>query len=145
MAIDYAHCDCAARNLFFYIRELHRVGVRPLDSDIHKNCVRDILDRLENFDDDTITNGHPESAKICNACSRSWKRVVEYTRRQVVSYFDGLCLDCMQNNPDENPEYWALDTPRYVYDNTCRIRHGEPSWYFSFMGRRDRNPYRMQS
>lgn len=145
VAIDYAHCNCAARNIFFYMRELHRIGVRPLDSEIHKNCVRDILDRLENFDDDTITNSHPASAQICNACSRSWKRVVEYTRRQVKSYFDGLCLDCMQNHPDENSEYWALDTPRYMYDNTCRIRHGEPTWYFSFMGRRDRNPYRTQS
>lgn len=127
------------------MRELHRIGVRPLDGDIHKNCVRDILDRLVNFDNDTITNSHPESAQICNSCSRSWKRVVEYTRRQVESYFDGLCLDCMQNTPDENSEYWALDTPGYVYDNTCRIRHGEPTWYFSFMGRGERNPYCLQS
>ncbi|KAL2705955.1 hypothetical protein AAEP93_001205 [Penicillium crustosum] len=145
VAIDYAHCDCVARNIFFYMRELHRIGVRPLDGDIHKNCVRDILDRLVNFDNDTITNSHPESAQICNSCSRSWKRVVEYTRRQVESYFDGLCLDCMQNTPDENSEYWALDTPGYVYDNTCRIRHGEPTWYFSFMGRGERNPYCLQS
>ncbi|KAJ5534618.1 hypothetical protein N7527_000872 [Penicillium freii] len=145
VAIDSARCDCAARNLFSYMRELHRIGVRPLDSDIHKNCVRDIIDRLKNFDDDQITKSYPASARRCNACSRSWKRVVEYTRKQVESYFHGLCLDCMQNHPDENSEYWALDIPRYVYDKTCRIRHGEPTWYFSFMGRRDRNPYRMQS
>jgi hypothetical protein len=25
---------------------------------------------------------------------------------------------------------------RTRYDEGCRIRHGEPSWYFSFMGSR---------
>ncbi|KAJ6137983.1 hypothetical protein N7471_004469 [Penicillium samsonianum] len=144
VAIDHARCACAARNIFFYMRELHRIGVRPLDSDIHKNSVRDILDRLESFDDDQMANSDPLSMQRCEACSHSWKRTVEHARRQVESYFDGLCLDCMQNHPDENSEYWNLGTTRYVYDKTCRISHGEPTWYFSFMGRRDRNPYRMR-
>ncbi|KAF3014571.1 hypothetical protein E8E15_003153 [Penicillium rubens] len=69
--------------------------------------------------------------------------MLQYARRQVEGYFDGLCLDCMKNHPNENSEYWALGTRR-VYDSTCRISHGEPTWYFSFMGRRDRSPYRMQ-
>lgn len=124
------------------MRELHRIGVRPLDSDIHKNCVREILDRLAAFDEDKMANRQPSMQK-CSLCSRSWKPIVQYARRQVESYFDGLCLDCMKNHPDEDSEYWALGTRR-VYDLTCRISHGEPTWYFSFMGRRDRSPYRMQ-
>ncbi|KGO77303.1 hypothetical protein PITC_092630 [Penicillium italicum] len=32
-----------------------------------------------------------------------------------------------------------------MYDKTCRVRLGEPTWYFNFMGRRDRSTYRMNS
>ncbi|CAG8090788.1 unnamed protein product, partial [Penicillium nalgiovense] len=142
VTIDHVRCACAAGHIFSYMRELHRIGVRPLDSDIHKNCVREILDRLAAFDEDKMANRQPSMQK-CSLCSRSWKPIVQYARRQVESYFDGLCLDCMKNHPDEDSEYWALGTRR-VYDLTCRISHGEPTWYFSFMGRRDRSPYRMQ-
>ncbi|CAG8898005.1 unnamed protein product [Penicillium egyptiacum] len=141
--IDHARCDCAAQNIFSYMRELHRIGVKPLDSDIHKNCVLDILNRLANFDEDKMADRDPW-VPTCEACSHSWKRLVGHAQRHVQNYFDGLCLDCMKNQPNENSEYWAFGTPRYEYDGTCRISHGEPTWYFSFMGRRDRSQCRMQ-
>ncbi|KAJ5959972.1 uncharacterized protein N7479_007122 [Penicillium vulpinum] len=133
-----------SQNIFSYLEELHRIEVKPLDCDIHKSCVRDILDRLKDFNENRMEN-RPPSMQTCTACSRSWKRVVEYARRQVESYFDDLCLDCMQNHPDENSEYWSFSTIRSRHDQTCRISHGEPTWYFSFMGRRDRSPYLMLS
>ncbi|KAJ5163161.1 uncharacterized protein N7500_004991 [Penicillium coprophilum] len=144
VTIDYAYCACAAHTIFSYMRELHRIGVRPLDGDIHKNGVRDILNRLKGFNEEKTLNGQ-SSVQRYTGCSHSWKFVVEHSRKQVEGYFDGLCLDCMHNNPDENSEYWSLDTIRYVYGKDCRISHGQPTWYFSFMGHRDRNPSRMQS
>lgn len=141
--IDHARCDCAAQTFFSYMRDLHKIGIKPLDSEIYKNCVRDILNRLASFKEDNMAN--KPSVQRCEECFHWWKWIVDHAIGQVESYFDGLCLDCMKNHPDEDSEYWALDAMRYVYDTTCRIRHGEPTWYFSFMGLRDRSPYGMRS
>ncbi|CAI7586478.1 unnamed protein product [Penicillium glandicola] len=70
VTIDRARCICAAQNIFSYMRELHRIGVKPLDSDIHKNSVRGILDRLESFDGTRIPNKH-RSMQECTSCARS--------------------------------------------------------------------------
>ncbi|KAI2717753.1 hypothetical protein CBS147332_4633 [Penicillium roqueforti] len=144
MTLDKAHCGCAAESMFAYFRELHHIRVKPLDSDIYKNCVSDILNRLANFNEDNMAKRKP-SVQRCVVCPFSWKRTVEYARRLVDGYFHGLCLDCMQKHPDEDSEYWDLRTTRLVYDQTCRITHGEATWFSSFMGHRNKWLYRIRS
>lgn len=144
MTLDKAHCGCAAESMFAYFRELHHIRVKPLDSDIYKNCVSDILNRLANFNEDNMAKRKP-SVQRCVVCPFSWKRTVEYARRLVDGYFHGLCLDCMQKHPDEDSEYWDLRTTRLVYDQTCRITHGEATWFSSFMGHRNKRLYRIRS
>jgi len=36
---------------------------------------------------------------------------------------------------DIDQDYWDHDKERN-WDYGCRIRHGQPTWYFSFMGRK---------
>jgi hypothetical protein len=42
-----------------------------------------------------------------------------------------------KNKQNEDSDYWTHADPR-VYDAHCRIKHGQPTWYFSFMGRKER-------
>lgn len=43
---------------------------------------------------------------------------------------------------DKDKDYWKYLSSKKTssisgrYDEGCRVRHGEPSWYFSFMGSR---------
>ena len=36
---------------------------------------------------------------------------------------------------EEDWDYWNYDKP-HLRHHACRIKHGQPSWYFSFMGSR---------
>lgn len=69
--------------------------------------------------------------------------------------FDGLCLgknlilsssdtqltrqtDCINvsGNRDNDADYWSHNQPG-VWGDKYRIQHGQSTWYFSFMGRRE--------
>jgi len=39
---------------------------------------------------------------------------------------------------DSDEDYWAHARPQYAWDSECRVDHGQPTWYFSFMGRREK-------
>ncbi|KAF2872530.1 hypothetical protein BDV95DRAFT_628168 [Massariosphaeria phaeospora] len=58
------------------------------------------------------------------------------------AYFDGLCLDCMDRSKpkgkDLDEEYWRHNSSvGNRWDTRCRIKHGQPSWYVSWLGRDD--------
>ena len=50
-------------------------------------------------------------------------------------------IDCMAasntrlGNPDDEA-YWTRGKATVQWDHECRIRHAQPSWYYSFLGRR---------
>lgn len=46
-------------------------------------------------------------------------------------------MSSSKNEENEDKDYWTHAT-RGVYDNDCRISHGQPTWYFSFMGRKEK-------
>jgi hypothetical protein len=129
--ISSACCDCAAQTVFAYLRQLHQIGIKPLDSDIHKRSVRDVLDRLGSFSESNMGIEHL-LMHYCAVCSLSWQRVVDNARLHTENYFEGLCLDCMRNYQSENTQYWTLETTRSDYDLSCRVGHGQATWYFSF-------------
>lgn len=35
-------------------------------------------------------------------------------------------------------DYWIHAQLNVLWDEKCRIIHGQPTWYFSFMGRREK-------
>lgn len=86
----------------------------------------------------------PPQKPPCRSCNRDWKGVVESAAEYVQKYFDGLCLDCMDSSKnvrpggDEDDDYWVYSQTRGAYDGGCRVSHGEPTWYFSFMGGREK-------
>ena len=72
--------------------------------------------------------------------------------------FDGLCLgkiiitiytialtdhehiDCMKSfsNEADDREYWNNSKCGHFSRGTCRIKHGRFSWYWSFLGKREK-------
>ena len=58
-------------------------------------------------------------------------------------------LDCMNaSDPklgDADEDYWHHSKLSVHWDAGCRIRHAQPSWYFSFLGRRHKMVEWMQS
>lgn len=57
-------------------------------------------------------------------------------RVEVDDSFAGLCLDCLTKTKFgcEDEDYWnhCLD---FKYDHGCTVAHGQPTWYFSYLGR----------
>lgn len=51
-------------------------------------------------------------------------------------------IDCISlSHPklaDHDEDYWHHASLNVPWDKGCRIRHKQPSWYFSFMGRRQK-------
>jgi hypothetical protein len=60
----------------------------------------------------------------------------ETVRMQVDDSFVGLCLDCLTKSKfgSDDADYW-LHCLQFEYDHGCTIDHGQPTWYFSFLGR----------
>ncbi|RYP73067.1 hypothetical protein DL769_004304 [Monosporascus sp. CRB-8-3] len=52
--------------------------------------------------------------------------------------FEGLCLDCMHKykTGDKDCDYWN-HARAMNFSKGCRFPHGEPTWYYSYMGRDD--------
>ncbi|KAI9933730.1 hypothetical protein ASPWEDRAFT_179674 [Aspergillus wentii DTO 134E9] len=157
--VNYAICDCKEKTVFNYLKEIQNINVRPLDETLSRTSVQRNLDRLGQFNESNMRPkkdsnviyksveeewGEKPSAKDCMDCDRSWGEVVRRARKETAEYFDGLCLDCMNTTKnirlrgDEDDDYWLHNEGRDRYDDGCRISHGQPTWYFSFMGRREK-------
>ncbi|KUJ21786.1 uncharacterized protein LY89DRAFT_637739 [Mollisia scopiformis] len=127
-----AKCDCKANALFAYHIGLSKTGIWPIH-DHHKKSVQDILDSpgMINFQC-TIPDG------ACSSCrSRLSSTKVTELRRKILNDFHGLCLDCMTmtKTGDIDSDYWDHDR-MHEWDAGCRIQHSQPTWYFSYMGRK---------
>jgi len=114
---------------------LSKTGIWPMDTQ-HQRSIREILD----------SPGFVEfECKIppgtCASCSSNCQPAkIQAVRSKILSDFDGLCLDCMdlslpKIDGDVDRDYWEHDKNR-IWDVDCRISHSQPTWYFSFMGRR---------
>lgn len=113
----------------------------PLEQVGQKYSVGDILCRLEGFSYDAPT-------WACCVCRADYGTFVANTLNHVGTYFDGLCLDCMDRSKsrsgDTDEDYWQHNnlSETDVIEN-CRFEHKQPTWYFSFMGRKeDRERFR---
>ena len=131
-----ASCKCKAETLFGYIKALHDTQVWPLDPVWPKMQVNDILDSLEDF-------SYEPAVSTCSWCIQDYTGMVEDAVRNTRKYFDGLCLDCMDRSKpktgDEDSDYWQHnELQEGEWDSGCRVSHGQPTWYFSFMGRKEK-------
>ena len=95
----------------------------------------DILDRLEKFKFEA-------KPSACVTCRKDYKAMVTRSQEYVECYFDGLCLDCLDRSKpklrDPDLDYWRhhkLKENQWI--NGCRFPHKQPTWYFSFNGRKE--------
>ncbi|KAJ5618696.1 hypothetical protein N7528_006807 [Penicillium herquei] len=135
-----SECSCKEITVFDFLQELVRLDVWcPWSNVFYRSSISQILERLEDFDAANIRRPNRD----CYRCNIRSQSCVEAASEKVAGYFDGMCLDCMKQEANPRSEYWR--TRRYEryerYDDECRIRHGEPSWYFSFMGKRERSQF----
>ena len=112
-----------------------KTGVWPLWDMRSKIAVATILAKLKKFNFEAPANA-------CGLCNRNYKADIEAMRKKVETYFDGLCMTCMDRSmtklKDQKSDYWyhaAMDDDDWV--KGCDFTHGEPTWYFSFMGRKE--------
>ncbi|PYI02623.1 hypothetical protein BO78DRAFT_453536 [Aspergillus sclerotiicarbonarius CBS 121057] len=148
--VQHATCPCKETTVFEYLRELSRIKVWPLEDSLKDVSINDIILQLRRFDSARMRKykGPPprhvdDWEQLC-PCSHDWERVVLSAANRVSNYFDGLCLDCMDTSKNlrdggsKDDDYWHYYELFQRYDARCRVNHGEPTWYFSFMGRREK-------
>ncbi len=94
-----------------------------------------ILDRLKRFEFEA-------KSSVCGTCHQDYKGMVKRIENYVRHYFDGLCLDCLDRSKpklrDIDMDYWRhhqLKENEWV--KGCRFPHKQPTWYFSFNGRKE--------
>jgi len=135
-------CQCKAETLFGYEKALYLLPVWPLERAAQRTSMGKILDRLEKF------SYTPPEAKSCWRCRLNFEEMVKDARQYTRDYFDGLCLTCLDRSQaktrDSDEDYWKhKDMPEDAWIEGCRFRHRQPTWYFSFMGRKeDRDRFR---
>ena len=125
-------CKCKEKSLFAYNLGLSKTGIWPLQ-DHYKKSIRQVLDS-PGFEDFHCVI--PDNA--CFRCTSILQPDnITKIRHNLLCDFDGLCLDCAKMTKTRNvdDDYWLHDAAR-KWDEDCRIRHGQPTWYFSFMGRK---------
>ena len=118
--------------MYEYERALHTTGVWPLTMHMYgrdQKSIDDIIEGLSYF------SFHSPNAN-CGVCGQDLRsNVVNRTCGRVENSFDGLCLDCIDNprpsrfDPNDEDSDWR-DWSKY-----CRIRHRQPSAYFSYLAR----------
>ena len=95
----------------------------------------EILQRLEKFKFEA-------KSSACGTCRQDYKGKVTGIKKYVAGYFDGLCLDCLDRSKpklgDADMDYWRHnDVKEHEWVTGCRFRHKQPTWYFSFNGRKE--------
>lgn len=144
--LKHGNCECKELTVFEYLRELARIQVWPLEESMRTDSIKKMLERLRLFDATKMRKlTDPQSGKVrpCFRCNTAWGAIVLRAAKTVAEYFDGLCLDCMdlskdlRSDGDRDEDYWKHNELK-KWDTGCRVKHGEPTWYFSFMGRREK-------
>lgn len=130
-------CECWEKTTARFERALLALEVFPLERTFSQTSVVALLGRLKAFK-------HIPSHEPCSACAIPYEDVVEKAIQHVTRYFDGLCLRCMAaSHPDTaNLDlYWSQKRFATWHSGGCcrgyGSPHGNPSWYFSYMGTDD--------
>ncbi|KAL8678703.1 MAG: hypothetical protein Q9186_004978 [Xanthomendoza sp. 1 TL-2023] len=130
-----ASCKCKAETLFGYEKRLTDIEVWPIEKVFQKSSMATTIDRLAKF-------SYEPHSSACRDCRKDYKALVQVAREKTKRYFDGLCLDCLDaskpKTSNTDTDYWShddLDEDAIIYG--CRVVHRQPTWYFSYMGRRE--------
>jgi len=134
-------CKCKAETLWGYEKALYDTGAWPLEEVGKGHSMHDIMNRLGKFK-------YKVAETACMfPCHQNFERIVEDAVTYTAQNFNGLCLDCMDRmkpkTGDRHDDYWRHNNfrDRDVWFKGCRIKHKQPTWYFSFMGSQEDKDY----
>lgn len=134
IAFLVAGCEHKAERNFAWADALHDTRVMPLGNVQHLgiNAIIKKLEEIEEPDEDTVPS--------CFKCGGDFLTIVHGATGDVEQLFDGLCLDCMEKSKFDNrdTDYWKHADRHIDWDRGCRVKHDQPTWYFSFMGRKEK-------
>ncbi|KAJ8127152.1 hypothetical protein O1611_g6482 [Lasiodiplodia mahajangana] len=147
--------ECRDVMVFSHKKSLLKTGIKSLFSLAdRKRTLNELLDNLDEYEFSlvSIRSWHGQqsinpswSTKLCKHCSHSLFPTAKSLTSQVLrasknvrKNFGGLCLDCMHKFKTEGDDgdYFSHDQPGQ-HDHGCRVKHGQPTWYFSYMGRKE--------
>ena len=109
----------------------------PLETAVRSSSMENILKVLSGLTFEKQEN-------VCMQCSSILlDSCVRTAYERTKGYFHGLCLDCMDKSKprfgDEDKDYWRhCRAKEDDWISGCRIKHRQPTWYYSFMGRQER-------
>ncbi|KAI0013958.1 hypothetical protein F4779DRAFT_639098 [Xylariaceae sp. FL0662B] len=109
------------------------------DSKVKKEDAAAKTSEVSNPDKDDASKPPPSTQEQGHQQPKfSSQKAVHGLADEIEKKFDGLCLDCMHKfkTGDEHSDYWEHGR-LYEFDRGCRFKHGQPTWYFSYMGRRE--------
>jgi hypothetical protein len=146
--------------LWSYLAALDKTEAWPLESDRNKMSVRELMILLSEFEYDKYDDPHPDDDPCTDRlnCGINFDGVVTGAIKATRKQFDGLCLgkitvkdfgitladhkrvDCMKTSSNEadDREYWDNSKCGYFNRGTCRIKHSRSSWYWSFLGKKEK-------
>lgn len=128
-------CSCWDATVGQYFCALTKIDVFPVEDVLSYSSIQQIINRLGAFE----YNHKP----ACMRCRRlEWESVVLKAKTNTVSYFDGLCLDCMDRSKPKgknlDDKYWTHNSSvGGRWDSRCRFKHNQSTWYVSWLGRPD--------
>ncbi|KAF2677236.1 hypothetical protein K458DRAFT_378687 [Lentithecium fluviatile CBS 122367] len=128
-------CNCWDATIGRYLAALVKVDAFPVDDVMPRASFHEIIDRLRQFELDWVPP--------CGRCrSIDWVYEVRMAIQATQSYFDGLCLDCMDRSKPKgknlDDDYWRHnESVGGRWDTNCRIKHNQSTWYVSWLGRDD--------
>lgn len=135
-----ASCECRKEGLFAYETALDETGVWPLEKVLHGKdalSIQQVLDGLAKFQYEPPN----DTCKLCssNLAAKTVAKAIKTTQFN----FDGLCLDCLDDPTLRDWDFDYLQHHAFKFRKfkrtmTCRVEHDEPSWYFSWVGRKQR-------
>ncbi|KAF7957704.1 hypothetical protein EAE96_003274 [Botrytis aclada] len=128
----HQQCSCKEVSNFAYAVGLSKMEIWPIES-AGKKGIQEILNSFDKF-----VCKIPE--KACMRCRDHLNSIaVNRIRNEIQSSFHGLCLDCMHNSSEGSEMafvYYENDLNK-CYDEDCRISHGQSTWYWSNMGKKE--------
>jgi hypothetical protein len=113
-----------------YFAALVRTEVYPLEYSFSKHSIYELLNMLDDF----VMRRPPLG---CDICTWDWKRQIEDAQTKIPTFFQGLCIDCMNKSKAKHgnvdKDYWkGLGNVDGRWDKGCRLTHGETTWYVSW-------------
>ncbi|TVY29433.1 hypothetical protein LHYA1_G001871 [Lachnellula hyalina] len=126
-------CDVHEKCIAAYLEGVKRTEIWPLQHQHHKSN-KDVTDSIGFLH---WKCSIPKGA--CYLCQNQLSGAnIRKTRSDLMSYWEGLCLDCMDisqpKTGDSDTDYWLHNRLR-IWGSRCRLSHTRNTWYFSFMGR----------